>query len=181
MNVTETTAASDRTAGQPPRTKRERHERKQRVLTHGAPSTTAAIADAIVVKDGAIFLLTNPDGSVPFHDGHGLGLYYHDCRFLDGYEMLLNETKPQPLVGTAAAGFKAVLELTNADFTAKNGDIVQKESIGIKWERMVDGARSALRDMLTFQNFNVAPVEFTITLRFNLRFRRHILRSQPAP
>jgi glycogen debranching enzyme len=131
---------------------------------------TAAIADAIVVKDGAIFLLTYPDGGVPFGDGHGLGLYYHDCRYLDGYEMLLNETRPQPLVGTAAAGFKAILELTNADFTAESGATVQKESIGIKWERMVDSARSALRDVLTFQNFNVAPVEFNITLRFSAGF-----------
>ena len=154
----------------PPQGEKERRERKQRVLTHAAPSTTAAIADAIVLKDGPIFLLTNPDGNIPVNDGHGLGLYYRDCRFLNGYELLIADAHAQPLVGTAAAGFKAVFELTNPDFETKDGGTVQKESIGIKWERMIDSERSALRDVITLQNFAMAPLDFTLTFRFSSDF-----------
>jgi glycogen debranching enzyme len=154
----------------PPRGAAERRERKQRVLTHGAPSTTSAIADAIVIKDGPIFLLANPDGSIPVGDGHGLGLYFRDCRYLNGYEMLIADAHPQPLVGTAAAGFKAVFELTNPDFKTRDGVTVETESIGIKWERMIDSERSALRDVITIQNFAMTPVDFPLALHFSADF-----------
>ena len=149
---------------------KERQERKQRVLTHGTPSTTSAIADAIVIKDGAIFLLTNPDGDIPVGDGHGLGLYYRDCRFLNGYEMRIADAHAQPLVGAASPGFKAVFELTNPDFQSADGGTVQKESIGIKWERMIDSERSALRDVISLRSFAMAPLEFALTLHFSAGF-----------
>ncbi len=155
---------------QPSQGEKERRERKQRVLSHAAPSTTSAIADAIVLKDGPIFLLTNPDGNIPINDGHGLGLYYRDCRFMNGYELLIADAHAPALVGTAAAGFKAVFELTNPDFETKDGGTVGKESIGIKWERMIDSERSALRDVITLQNFAMAPLDFTLTFRFSSDF-----------
>jgi glycogen debranching enzyme len=169
----------------PPGGTKERQERKQRVLTHGTPSTTSAIADAIVIKDGPIFLLTNPDGNIPVGDGHGLGLYYRDCRYLNGYELFIADAHPEPLVGTAAAGFKAVFELTNPDFQTRDGGTVQKESIGTKWERMIDSERSALRDVITLQSFAMAPVEFALTLHFSAGFEdmfavRSLLAERPG-
>ena len=137
---------------------------------HGAPSTTAAIADAIVIKDGPIFLVAGPDGSIPVNDGHGLGLYYRDCRFLNGYEMRIADAEPEPLVGTATPGFKAVIELTNPDFQTRDGRTIQKESISIKWERMIDSERSALRDVITLQSFAMEPLEFTLALHFSADF-----------
>ena len=163
----------------------EKRERKQRVLTHGAPSTTSAIADAIVIKDGPIFLLTNPDGDIPVGDGHGLGLYYRDCRFLNGYEMRIADAHAQPLVGAASPGFKAVFELTNPDFQSADGGTVQKESIGIKWERMIDSERVALRDVITLRSFAIAPLEFALTLHFSAGFEdmfavRSLLAERPG-
>lgn len=165
--------------------KDERQERKQRVLTHGSPSATSAISDAIVIKDGPIFLVAQPDGNIPVSDGHGLGLYYRDCRYLNGYEMLIADAHAQPLVGTAVPGFKAVFELTNADFQTKDGGTVPKESLGIKWERMIDSKRSALRDLITFQNFAMTPLDFTLTLHFSADFEdvfavRSLLTERPG-
>jgi hypothetical protein len=60
----------------------ERQQRKEHVLTHGRSSMTRGIADAVVIKGEDLFFLTEPDGRVPIEDGHGFGLYYHDCRFL---------------------------------------------------------------------------------------------------
>ena len=40
-------------------------------------------------KDGDVFLVTNQNGNVPMKGPHGFGLYYHDCRFLDGYLLRL--------------------------------------------------------------------------------------------
>jgi hypothetical protein len=120
----------------------EMQERKQRVLTQGTPAIVRSIADAVVIKDENIFFLTEPDGSIPIGDDHGFGLYYHDCRFLNGYELHLAGTKPQPLVSTAERGFLAVFQLTNPDLRMADGQLIRKEQVGVKWERVIDRSRS---------------------------------------
>jgi hypothetical protein len=92
----------------------EQQERQQRVLTPGTPAIVRSIADAVVIKDENIFFLTAPDGRVPLGDDHGFGLYYHDGRFLNGYELQLAGTTPQALVSTAERGF-AVARRTLGD------------------------------------------------------------------
>jgi hypothetical protein len=67
-------------------------------------ATSRSIARAVVIKDEELFLVTEMDGSVPFDGGHGFGLYYHDCRFLDGYELRLSGRRPESLVHTAEEG-----------------------------------------------------------------------------
>ena len=84
-----------------------RHERKQRVLTQGTPSVTRTIADAIVVKDGDLFLVTQPDGRAPRGGDHGFGLYYHDCRYLRTYEFRIDGALPVTLGAGAGGGYPA--------------------------------------------------------------------------
>ena len=67
-----------------PTTPEERQERKQHIQTHGRSSVTRSIADAIVIKAGDMFFLSEPNGRVPLGGTHDYGLYYHDCRFLNG-------------------------------------------------------------------------------------------------
>lgn len=68
-------------------------------------SSQLGVADAVVLKDEDIFLLTARDGSVPLGGKHGLGLYYHDCRFLDGYELTVGGEKNEDL----AREYKAII------------------------------------------------------------------------
>jgi glycogen debranching enzyme len=148
----------------------EKHERKQRVLTQGTPSIVRSIADAVVAKDEAVFFLAKPDGSVPLDREHGLGLYYHDCRYLNGYEMRLADTDPQSLVSNEARGFMAVFQLTNTDLRMADGKLISKESLGVKWERVIDAARPALHDLITFENFGLQQVELPVSLTFRAGF-----------
>src|SRR5262245_54341750 len=74
-------------------------------LVPGATSSIRSIARAVVIKDEDIFFLCEPDGAVPLEAGHGFGLYYHDCRFLSGYELRLGGKKLDPLVWNADRGF----------------------------------------------------------------------------
>src|SRR5438552_3694918 len=53
------------------------------------------VAEALVIKNGNLFFLSEPDGTVPLAPGHGFGLYYHDCRFLNGYELKICGRKPR--------------------------------------------------------------------------------------
>jgi glycogen debranching enzyme len=147
-----------------------RHERRQRVLTQGRSAMVSSVADAVVVKNENVFFLTAPNGSVPGAEEHGFGLYYHDCRFLNGYELKLAGMAPVVLASTAHAGYMAVFELTNPDLQADHGRVIPKEEIGIHWERLLDDQRLMLNDVLTFRNFGRAPCAFPVTLTFQADF-----------
>lgn len=106
--------------------------------------------DAVVLKDGNIFFLTKRDGSVPLGGKHGLGLYYHDCRFLDAYELRVGGVPPQGLAASAASPFSAILQLTNPEIPSLSGAMIQSRRLGIQWERIIDSGTLALLDRLTF-------------------------------
>src|SRR5512147_68640 len=145
-------------------------ERKQRILTHGTPSITSSIANAVVIKQENIFFLTGPDGEIPIADGHGFGLYYHDCRYLRGYELRVAGTEATVLASTAYRGSEAMLQLANPDLRMPDGRLIAKETVGIRWTRTLDGATPALTDTLLFENFGLDDVEFPISLRFAAKF-----------
>jgi len=138
----------------------QRRQRKQRVLTHKKPSQVASIADAIVIKEEDIFFLCARDGQVPLRGPHGLGLYYHDCRFLDGYELHLAEQKPGALIGTPRNGCLGVVQLTGPALDGLHRETVQKEDVGIHWERVLDSGRKLLIDRITLRNFSLCRWSF---------------------
>jgi N-terminal domain of (some) glycogen debranching enzymes len=144
------------------RTKRENNERKHRLESDGRSSVTRSIAHAIVLKDRDLFFLSEDDGSVPLKGDHGLGLYYHDCRYLSGYEFKLGAARPTVLVCTAASGFGATLELTNPDLRINHRQLIRRDEIGIKLERLLDNDQPALCDVFTLRNNGADQVEFPI-------------------
>ncbi len=148
----------------------EARERKYRVLTKRTPAIVRSIADAVVVKDRDIFFLAEPNGNVPLGGDHGFGLYYHDCRFLNGYELKLGHKYATPLVSTATHGFTAVFQLTNQDISMAGGRLIPKDDISIHWERTIYSSRLALYDAITFQNLGLQGVEFPISLTFQAAF-----------
>lgn len=149
---------------------KQQHERKNRVLTKGTPSIVRSIADAVVIKDGDIFFLTPPDGNVPMDEGHGYGLYYHDCRYLNGYTLKLAGTQPSLLVSTSAEGFTSIYQLTNPDIRMEDGKLIPKEQIGLKWTRTIDGSSTTLQDVLTFRNYGLDAYSFPISMQFRSEF-----------
>src|SRR5919199_144268 len=130
--MSETSQTTQAAKGDHQMSPEERQKRKDHMLTHGRSSMTRSIAEAVVIKGEDLFFLTEPDGSVPIEGGHGFGLYYHDCRFLNGYEMKMNGARPDKLVSTAAPGFMMVIELTNPDLQESDGRVIKKETIGMK-------------------------------------------------
>src|SRR4029077_10053557 len=93
------------------------------------------VAEAIVIKNGNLFFLSEPDGTLPLAPGHGFGLYYHDCRFLNGYELKISGKKPEVLVRNAVGGFMPTLGLSNQDVNL-NGKPLPRHSVEIRWERV---------------------------------------------
>jgi glycogen debranching enzyme len=142
----------------------------RRVVQHGRASTTSSIADAIVIKDGELFFLCDRNGDVPFVESNGLGLYYHDCRYLDGYELRLDGVAADCLASVAGAGSSATFELTNRDAQTAGDHLLEKERIGIKWERTLDAGQCALHDSIAFSNFGVEAISLPVTIKLHSAF-----------
>jgi glycogen debranching enzyme len=151
---------------------KERRERKQRVLSQGTPSVTARIADAVVIKDGNVFFLSTPQGNVPCTPGHGFGLYYHDCRYLDGYELEVGGEPLEALGVDARRGFRAVFQLTNPDLRKPDGELlIAKEKLGVQWKRVMDARAQALHERLRITNYGARRVDLPLELRFRAGFQ----------
>src|SRR5437773_4733819 len=132
-------------------------------------SIKGSVAEALVIKNGNLFFLSEPDGTVPLAPGHGFGLYYHDCRFLNGYELKMSGRKPEVLVRNADRGFMATLGLSNPDLNA-NGKSLLKHSVEIRWERVASADDLALVDTLLLQNLTSDPISFSLEFQFQAAF-----------
>jgi glycogen debranching enzyme len=135
------------------------------------PGTRAikGITDALVIKDGDVFFLSERDGNVPLTQGHGFGLYYNDCRFLNGYELTVGGRRAEVLVRNAERDFMATLGLFNPDLRF-DGRELPKHSVEIRWERLASGEQRALFDSITLQNLTSEPVGIPIALTFSASF-----------
>jgi glycogen debranching enzyme len=154
----------------PPFSSKETKWRKEQVLTKGVPSVAQSIAKAVVIKHGNIFFLAPPEGEVPFTFGHGFGLYYHDCRYLNGYELLVGDAHPEALGARASEGGRAVFQLTTPELRTPEGGTIHRETLGLKWERVIDSEQCVLHERLEIQNFGYEPVEFPLAMRFRAGF-----------
>jgi len=123
------------------------------------------VAEALVIKNGNLFFLSEPDGTVPLAPGHGFGLYYHDCRFLNGYELKISGRKPEVLVRNADRGFMATLGLSNPDLGG-----LPKHSVEIRWERVASAEDLTLVDTLLLQNLTSDRISFSLEFQFQAAF-----------
>lgn len=147
-----------------------REERKQRVLKGKAPSIVRSIANAVVIKSEALYFLTEPDGNVSINEGHGFGLYYHDCRYLNGYTLTINGVRPNVLASIASEGFRSVFELSNPELPAQDGKAIPKEMLGLTWTRLLAQEDRALHDRLSVRNYDSEAHDLTLNLAFEAQF-----------
>ena len=102
--------------------------------------------------------------------GHGFGLYYHDCRYLNGYELLVGGEHPEPLAARSWEGGRAVFQLTTPDFQAPDGRTIHRETVGLKWDRVIDAEQCVLHEQLDIQYFGYEAIDFPLTMRFRAGF-----------
>lgn len=147
-----------------------KEHRKQLMLTHHSPSRANPVADAIVIKNEDFFFLCNPDGSIPIGGNHGLGLYYHDCRFLSGYSLELAGVIPQTLAAVTSRGFEAMFELTNAYAVLPSGKPLHEQSFQVKWTRVLDAGEKVLHDVIQLHNYSREAIWVPLHLHFRALF-----------
>jgi glycogen debranching enzyme len=155
--------------GKRPEKNRISSQPEPRELVPGHPGIRGSITHAIIIKQGDLYFVTEPDGSLPLETGHGFGLYYHDCRFLNGYELRMAGLRPHVLVRNAASDDSAILGLANPEIKCGRRTI-SKQRIEIRWSRVLSSERLALFDTITFKSFATEPIQFPLTLQFCAKF-----------
>lgn len=133
---------------------------------------TADLGETTTLKSGALFMITQASGDVPVQSArtgrHGLGLYFHDTRFLDEKRMQVNGRPMTLLFESADLGDRCTRELTNPELPVPGGDgIIHKETIGLHVDTTLD---REVREVLTFRNFSREPLELTLTLAYGSDF-----------
>jgi glycogen debranching enzyme len=127
------------------------------------------IADSIAIKDGNLFFLSAADGGVPLEGGRGFGLYYNDCRFLDGYELKIAGQKPDLCQSNAERGNVVTLTLSNPELQI-NRRVLRKRSVEIRWSRVISGEHLTLFDTIAVQNLTSKALSIPLALIFRSNF-----------
>jgi glycogen debranching enzyme len=143
----------------------------RRVLNHGQSSVVADIGASLTLKQGSLFLLTDDSGDIPpqiigKHD-RGLGLYFHDMRYLDAASLRINGARFTPLLSASDLGHTGVFELTNPDLDNGDGGTIPKETLGLRWKKVLT---DTVRDELTLQNFGHDTADLTLTIEYGAHF-----------
>lgn len=128
------------------------------------------VARAIIIKHQDIFFVAQHDGRIPAGNQDGFGLYFHDCRYLDGYDIRIVGTEPNALVSTSHRGSIAQFELTNERLRMPGGRSVPQQTFGIHLQRVIDAAETAVHDLFLIDNYGVEEHELPLSFSFHSSF-----------
>src|SRR3990172_8498330 len=110
--------------------------RQDRVtLPQGEPMGIEDIHDALVIREGDIFLLMDRSGNVPLDDNRGLGLYHADTRHLSGFNFYFHSSSPVVLLSTAELGFGSEHVLTNPQLRTADGQVIPRGRGSVRRQR----------------------------------------------
>jgi glycogen debranching enzyme len=143
---------------------------KRKVLNKRTPAVGPSIADALALKDGDLCFMCLPDGGLPAQDGHGLGLYYHDTRYLSTFVLTMGGAQPEVLASAGGKGYKAVIQLTNPGLVEEHGTI-PKQTVGVLWTRLVKGDHLTLYDHFELRNYGQEAITFPLELTLAADFK----------
>ncbi len=125
------------------------------------------IRDALVIREGSAFLLTDPSGDVPPGNSQGFGIYHADTRHLSTYHFSLNGGEPVILLSTAELGYAMEQVMTNPTLMANGGHTLRRGTIEIHRQRVV---ADVVEERLYVTNFNAFPVTLALSYGFGADF-----------
>src|SRR5262245_45180288 len=119
----------------------------------------SSLSQQLVLKEGDIFILSQDDGEISGNTG--LGLYYHDVRYLSRMVMMVNGQALSRLESSGSRTFMGIVYLANEAFTLPDGTAVPPETITARRSRFIS---DGLHERIELTNYNRFPVPVTLTL-----------------
>lgn len=125
---------------------------------------------AVVSRTRDICFVAEQDGGMRSGNQDGFGLYYHECRYLSGYQLRIAGCAPTVLFSSASKPFMTEFELAHQELQLDNGDSIPEGWLGITLYRVVDNQECAVHDVLTLENYGDKDYEIPLSLRFDSDF-----------
>ncbi len=123
---------------------------------------------SVSLKEDALVLITEDDGSLPLGSASPLGLYYHDTQFLSGYALRVNGAAPILLSANTEQNYVATFQLMHTEGPTLGTARHSADTLSIRRTRfLADG----LRERIGVLNANAHPVRLAIELEFEASFR----------
>ncbi len=123
---------------------------------------------SVSLKEDALVLVTEDDGSLPLGGGSPLGLYYHDTQFLSGFALRVNGDRPLLLSMNHEQNYVATFQLMHAAGAALGTARHVQDTLSIRRTRfLADG----LRERIGILNATPAAIDLVVELEFDATFK----------
>jgi glycogen debranching enzyme len=128
----------------------------------GAPRVLAETRqDLLVIKEGAIFLCSRPNGDILPGLVSGEGLYFEDTRFLSEFRLTLGG-KPLVLLSSSDdIAYAMVVDATNPNLTEGKALKVPQQDLSVQRFRMI---RDRLYERISVRNYGRSAVDTQLQL-----------------
>lgn len=124
--------------------------------------------DNLTLIDGKTFSATNMAGDIHPAGSPDVGFFHDDTRFLSHLELRISGHRGVVLSASAEKTFSAQIELTTGNITLRDSFDLPENTVHIRREQLL--ASEIFFDRLTFENFNLTPVDFTVDMLFDADF-----------
>lgn len=124
--------------------------------------------DNLTLIDGKTFSATNVSGDIYPPGSPDVGFFHDDTRFLSHLELRIGGHRAVVLSAATEKTFASQIELTTGNITLRDSFDLPENTIHIRREQLL--ASEILFDRMSFENFNLTPVDFTVELFFDADF-----------
>ncbi|MFL6301625.1 MAG: glycogen debranching N-terminal domain-containing protein [Terriglobales bacterium] len=122
----------------------------------------------LTLVDGKTFLSTTVSGDINPPGAPDVGFFHDDTRFLSQLELRIGGQRTVVLSSSTEKTFASQIELTTGNITLRDSFDLPENTIHIRREQLLSSG--VFFDRLTFENFNLSPVEFVIEMKFDSDF-----------
>src|SRR5215471_15683024 len=124
--------------------------------------------DNLTLIDGKTFSATSVSGDIYPPGSPDVGFFHDDTRFLSHLELRIGGHRTVVLSSSTEKTFSAQIELTTGNITLRDSFDLPENTVHIRREQLL--ASDILFDRLTFENFNLKPVDFVVEMLFDADF-----------
>jgi glycogen debranching enzyme len=122
----------------------------------------------LTLIDGKTFLSTTVAGDISPAGAADVGFFHDDTRFLSNMELRVMGNRAVVLSSSTEKTFANQVELTTGNITLRESFDLPENTIHIRREQLL--ASDTFFDRLTFENFNLVPVNFVLEIHYDADF-----------
>src|ERR1700761_5302940 len=122
----------------------------------------------LTLIDGKTFLSTTVSGDITPAGAPDVGFFHDDTRFLSHLELRIGGHRGVVLSSSTEKTFAAQIELTTGNITLRDSFDLPENTVHIRREQLL--ASEIFFDRLSFENFNLVHVDFTLEMLFDADF-----------